>query len=216
MQKFLPVSSPKSCLLSTLFLPLLAVGSQIQIASAQTLTTLVNFNMSNGTYPTNLVQGNDGNFYGTTSYGGTFDNGTVFKMIPSGTLTTLLNFDYTNGANPYGGLRQGSDGNFYGTTEHGGSSGDGTVFRMTPTGTITTLFNFTGPDGAYPDGTLVQGIDGYFYGTTSGGGSNSSPVCLSGGVRYCVQDNPHRLPHHPGQFQFHQWGNSPCGIGAGS
>ena len=58
-------------------------------ATAQTLTTLVNFSGANGDTPEfgNLVQGTDGNFYGTTYYGGANNGGTVFKVSPAGALT---------------------------------------------------------------------------------------------------------------------------------
>ena len=71
-----------------------------------------------------LVQGSDGNFYGTTYDGGTNGYGTVFKISTNGVLTSLHSFTGTNdGANPYAGLVQGSDGNFYGTTYSGGTNG---------------------------------------------------------------------------------------------
>src|SRR6266851_5007526 len=82
-----------------------------------------------------VVQGNDGNFYGTTSRGGASEFGTVFKLTPDGTLTTLSVFNGTNGISPSG-LVQGDDGSFYGTTSRGGvtfaasSSGWGTVFQI--------------------------------------------------------------------------------------
>jgi len=128
-----------------------------------------------------LVQGSDGNFYGTTGGGGANGYGTVFKMTPAGALTTLVNFTddgATNkGAEPRAGLVLGSDGNFYGTTQGGGASGFGTVFKMTPAGALTTLVEFTGNGatnaGSGPTAGLVQSIDdGNFYGTTSGGGAN--------------------------------------------
>ena len=80
-----------------------------------------------------LVQGSDGNFYGTTQSGGTNGGeGTVFKISPNGALTTLYSFTGGNdGASPQAGLVQGSDGNFYGTTVNGGQGGAGTVFRLT-------------------------------------------------------------------------------------
>ena len=94
---------------------------------AQTFTTLVNFNGTDGENPfyTSLVQGTDGNLYGTTPYGGANDAGTVFKMTPSGTLTTLYSFcaqsGCADGETPQTGLVLGTDGNFYGTTYAGGS-----------------------------------------------------------------------------------------------
>src|ERR1017187_2185978 len=91
-------------------------------SSAQTLTTLDSFNGTDGIAPAaTLVQGTDGNFYGTTSSGGANGNfGTVFKVAPDGTLTTLYNFcsqaNCVDGANPQASLLLGKDGNFYGTT----------------------------------------------------------------------------------------------------
>ena len=125
-------------------------------------------------YPTvALVQGNDGNFYGTTEYGGTNNNGTVFRVTPVGVLTTLVGFNGTNGTHPAAGLVQGNDGNFYGTAASGGPDGNkGTVYQMTPTGRMTTLVYFNGTNGSYPLAGLVQGIDGDFYGTTVSGGAN--------------------------------------------
>ena len=84
-----------------------------------------------------LVQGADGNFYGTTTEGGTNGDGAVFSLTTNGTLTTLFSFEGTNGSFPSATLIQGGDGNFYGTTTYGGvgydglySSGNGTVFRL--------------------------------------------------------------------------------------
>jgi uncharacterized repeat protein (TIGR03803 family) len=102
-----------------------------------------------------LVQGTNGNLYGTTSSGGASGYGTVFRITTNGTLTTLVSFDYnSNGADPYAGLVQGSDGNFYGTTEYGGANGMGIAFRMTSDGTFTNLFSFAGTDGASPQAVL--------------------------------------------------------------
>ncbi len=119
-----------------------------------------------------LLLAADGNFYGTTEYGGSSGDGTVFKLTPSGAFTVLVNFNFTDGANPYAGLIQGNDGNFYGTTYGGGSSGDGTVFKLTPAGALLTLVNFNGTNGANPLAGLIQDDDGNFYGTTHGGGSS--------------------------------------------
>jgi uncharacterized repeat protein (TIGR03803 family) len=126
-------------------------------------------------YPSaGLVQGSDGNFYGTTEYGGTSGNGTVFQVTTNGTLATLVSFNGTNGSHPVAALVQGSDGNFYGTTEFGGTNGNsGTVFQMTPAGVLTTLVSFNGTNGSHPAAALVQGSDGNLYGTTILGGTNN-------------------------------------------
>ncbi len=124
-----------------------------------------------------LIQGSDGNFYGTTQSGGAGNNGTVFKMNASGTVTTLQSFAGSDGAQPYAGLVEGSDGNFYGTTVYGGAADNGTVFKMDSSGVVTTLHSFAGSDGAFPIAGLIQGSDGNFYGTTfRGGASNNGTV----------------------------------------
>jgi uncharacterized repeat protein (TIGR03803 family) len=82
-----------------------------------TLTTLVHFDGTNGLLPqAGLVQGSDGNFYGTTTDGGIYGLGTVFQMTPNGTLTTLVHLDGTNGLLSQARLVQGSDGHLYGAT----------------------------------------------------------------------------------------------------
>jgi uncharacterized repeat protein (TIGR03803 family) len=127
---------------------------------AQTFTTLRNFDGKNGAYPcAGLVQGANGNLYGTTHYGGTIDVcsnsfgdgcGAVFKITPSGTLTAIHSFDGTDGEALSSVLVQAANGDFYGTTYEGGSHGIGTVFKITPGGMLTTLHSFDGGDGGLP------------------------------------------------------------------
>jgi uncharacterized repeat protein (TIGR03803 family) len=147
----------------------------LPVPGAVIFTNLVSFNTSgsNGTSPyAGLIQGKDGNFYGTTSAGGPGGGGTLFRMTPLGTLTNLVSFNTNNGAEPIAGLIQGLDGNFYGTTYIGGSNNFGTVFRVTTNGMLTTLVTFAYTNGAWPIAGLIQGLDGNFYGTTSIGGTN--------------------------------------------
>jgi uncharacterized repeat protein (TIGR03803 family) len=115
-----------------------------------------------------LVQGNDGNFYGTTTAGGPEAYGTVFRITPAGDLTNLWAFDDgPNGGAPEATLALGVDGNFYGTATHGGTYNYGTIFRISPCGEFTNLWTFTGGvDGGEPSGALLQGSDGNFYGVT--------------------------------------------------
>ncbi len=146
-------------------------------AQAQTFTTLHGFDGTDGDNATTagLIRATDGNLYGTTNGGGANNDGTVFKITPSGTLTTLHSFDDTDGAVPWGRLVQATNGNFYGTTTNGGSGGCGcgTVFKITPSGTLTTLHSFSnGTDGGYPYAGLFQATNGDFYGTVENGGAN--------------------------------------------
>jgi len=149
------------------------------ISSAQTFTTLANFDYPNGVRPDfmSLVQGPDGNFYGTTPLGGAYGSyGTIFGITPEGTMTTLHSFDGTDGSGATSGLVLATDANFYGTTAQGGVAGyAGTVFKITLDGTLTTLHNFCAEpdcsDGEQPDAALVQGSNGDFYGTTQTGGA---------------------------------------------
>jgi uncharacterized repeat protein (TIGR03803 family) len=120
-----------------------------------------------------LVQDAAGFLYGTTSAGGAFGFGTLFRISTTGQFTNLVTFDSTNGASPKAGLVQGSDGNFYGTTSAGGISGAGTIFRLMPAGLFSTVYNFTNhADGRAPMAALTLAADGNFYGTASLGGSN--------------------------------------------
>lgn len=130
-----------------------------------------------------LVQGEDGNLYGTT--GG--NNGTIFKLTPAGALTSLYTFcsqaNCADGSYPnHAGLVQATDGNFYGTTQGGGNpvcmyypySGCGTVYRITPSGNLTTVYSFDGGDGWGPEFGVMQATNGTLYGTTSDLTNNGS------------------------------------------
>lgn len=162
-----------------------ANGTIFKIATNGALTSLFLFKGTNGNWPVGrLALGNDGNFYGTTFYGGNgftgaqSGNGTVFKYSTNGVFNVLCYFNGTNGSRLLSGLTLGNDGNFYGTTEFGGSnyitgngnSGNGTVFQITTNGVLTTLAYFNGTNGSLPLAGLIQGPDNNFYGTTRGGG----------------------------------------------
>ena len=156
-------------------------GTVFKISTTGALTSFYSFTGGNdGANPAvALAQGSDGNFYGTTSAGGTNGDGTVFKISTTGTLTTLHSFGGTDGEFPDAGLVQGSDGYFFGTT-CGASDGGivdpffpepGTVFKISANGALTSLYSFTGGSaGANPQAGLVQGSDCSFYGTTFSGG----------------------------------------------
>jgi uncharacterized repeat protein (TIGR03803 family) len=118
-----------------------------------------------------LVQGTNGNLYGTTEAVGTNLYGAIFMLTQSGDYTNLVVFNSTNGAVPQGPLFLSTDGNFYGTTAQGGSGNRGTLFRMTHAGVLTTLVKFAGTNGSNPIGGVVLGPHGYYYGTASSGGA---------------------------------------------
>ena len=114
------------------------------------------------------------NLYGTAQAGGANDDGTVFKLAPSGELTVLHAFGGADGAHPDAGLIMDSTGNLYGTTENGGSADGGTVFKIDSSGTETVLHSFTGhPDGRAPTASLIMDTQQNLYGTTERGGTLS-------------------------------------------
>jgi uncharacterized repeat protein (TIGR03803 family) len=154
---------------------------------AQTLTTLASFDEPTtgvDPYLMSLVQGFDGNFYGTASGGGANSGGTVFEVTPGGTLSTVYSFcaqaNCADGRLPVAGLVLATDGNFYGTTAAGGANDRGTAFEITPDGVLTTLYSFCTQtncaDGGPPFAGLLQAADGNFYGTTVNGGK-IGPSC---------------------------------------
>jgi uncharacterized repeat protein (TIGR03803 family) len=160
------------------------------VLPAQTFTSLFSFDGTDGVGAWGtLIQATDGNFYGTTVAGGTFNSGTVFKITRDGTLTTLYSFcsegsPCLDGNGPQKGVIQAADGNFYGTTYGGGATGSGTVFKITPDGTLTTLYSFC-PQGDCPSfapSGLIQATDGNFYGTTLGGSAGSACFMFSCGI----------------------------------
>jgi uncharacterized repeat protein (TIGR03803 family) len=154
---------------------------------AQTFTTLHSFGGADGDSPVSaLVQGTNGNLYGTTLFGGANARcaastcGTAFKITTSGRLTILYNFcsqggfQCTDGANPQAAVIQATNGNLYGTTFYGGAKGYGTIFKITPGGALTILHNFKGTNSARPYAGLVQAADGNLFGTTTAGGADNA------------------------------------------
>jgi uncharacterized repeat protein (TIGR03803 family) len=173
-------------------------GVVFELTPAGKLTVLYSFckeaNCADGYQPSGmLAQAANGNFYGTTRYGGVNYGGTAFELTPTGKLTILHKFcSQTNckdGSNPLEGLVQGTDGNFYGTTYAGGTAqsalcnGCGTAFEIAPGGKLSTLYNFCSrtncTDGALPTQALMQAPNGTFYGITDFGGANLG--CINGG-----------------------------------
>jgi uncharacterized repeat protein (TIGR03803 family) len=197
-------------------------GTIYKIGTGGKLTSLYNFcsqtNCADGQNPYSvLVQAANGDFYGTTLYGGNIGTcvgnqgcGVAYKITPNGTFTAIYSFcslgNCADGEFPAGGLVLGNDGALYGVTQTGGptvgcSRGCGTVYKITPGGKLTTLYDFCSAsecvDGVGPDAALLLGRDGNFYGTTTGGGNAGRGVAFeitpSGNLTvlysFCAQSN---------------------------
>jgi uncharacterized repeat protein (TIGR03803 family) len=154
-------------------------GAVFELTSSGTEKLLWSFeNGTDGANPVGgVVLGKMATLYGTTSSGGMYGSGTVFKVTLSGSEMVIHSFanNDMDGVTPYAGLVMDKLGNLYGTTVAGGGTGgvSGIVFEMTPSGAETILHNFgaTG-DGAFPWGGLVFDKSGNLYGTTLDGGAN--------------------------------------------
>jgi len=158
------------------------------VSHAQTFTTLMQLNGTNGGWATSaLVQGANGNLWGATESFGKYGFGTLFEIAPRGQLTDVHDFcsptSCTEGTNPNAPLLLASDGNLYGTTNGGpGDTTGGTIFKITASGQIVTMYTFCSQanctDGIGP-GALIQGRNGALYGTTAAGGT-AGPNCFIG------------------------------------
>ncbi len=166
-------------------------GTVFKMTPAGAVTILHRFNVAVGEgfgpYAP-PIQGRDGNFYGTTGYGGAIGfgkgDGTIYRITPSGTFTTLYTFAYDpvlgthpQGSFPLAPLIQGADGALYGTANTGGDVGEslhGTVFKVTTDGVVSTVYAFDYTHGSNPYGPVTQGTDGNLYGTTVYGGTFGS------------------------------------------
>jgi uncharacterized repeat protein (TIGR03803 family) len=150
-------------------------GTIFKIDATGNLTTLYSFGAfaNDGELPfAELIRDAEGNLYGTTPFGGAYQQGTVFKVDTSGNETQLHSFSGADGALPFGGLVRDSAQNLYGTTYEGGTSNNGTVFMLNGSGTETVLHSlFAG----HPSATLLLNA-GYLYGTSSDGGNKKSGV----------------------------------------
>jgi len=146
-------------------------GEVFKLTSAGVLSVVYSFmGAADGGNPYNVIEGSDGNFYGTTNYD------TIFKLTSSGTLTTLVTLN--GNSIPMAPLVEGPDGNFYGTTVNGGANSAGTIYRITPGGTFTTLYTFggTATDPGSPTSALIVGSDGNLYGAAPGNLDSNTTV----------------------------------------
>lgn len=146
-----------------------------------------------------LIQGSNGNFYGTTRGVGTPHGGGVFQMTPDGTLTSLHHLNGTSdGDYVTAGVVEATDGNFYGAAEEGGindnyncGTGCGTLFRASATGSFSVLYSFDFTSGYFPVSIPFQHTNGTLYGDTYWGGMTGGICAPFGcGVFYSLEDLP--------------------------
>jgi uncharacterized repeat protein (TIGR03803 family) len=135
-------------------------GVVFRMARNGSLTNLVSFTgLADGSHPAaELLQSSDGNLYGTTSDGGSFGVGTVFRLTPAGGLTTIAQFDGFNGANPEAPLLEGQDGSIYGVTPNGGPENEGLIFRLTIPSSPPILTSQPAGTNIYAGSTLTLGV----------------------------------------------------------
>jgi uncharacterized repeat protein (TIGR03803 family) len=118
-----------------------------------------------------------GNLFSTTTFGGAYNRGTIFKMTPSGVISILHSFSGADGTIPSAATpHMTQDGFFYGVTTYGGARGLGTLYRFNSNGVFSKLYDFDGTTGANPGAGLKIAGDGNLYGTTGKGGLNNSGV----------------------------------------
>jgi uncharacterized repeat protein (TIGR03803 family) len=146
-------------------------GSFFKLTPDGTFTTLYSFTGGDdGSVPVaDLIQASDGNFYGTTGFGGTQGSGTVFSVTPAGALTTLHSFDFhVDGESTIAPLTQVPDGSFYGVNSIDGPSSNGTMFHLVVSGVpplpapsqllnISTRMLVLGGDNVLIGGFIVTG-----------------------------------------------------------
>lgn len=149
------------------------VGQIVRITPAGAVSKLVDFTVAPGCAGeySPLVEGRDGNLYGTSMCTGDADkDGRVYRITPGGSLVDVIVFNGQLGKFPTG-LTLARDGSFYGTTRLGGAYGQGTIFQLSAAGELKIIYSFQDSEGHYPMAPVIEGADGNLYGTTSQGGA---------------------------------------------
>jgi uncharacterized repeat protein (TIGR03803 family) len=165
-------------------------GVIFKLTAAGQFTVLHNFANTDGSHPYGpIIQASDGNFYGTTRYGGLNGEGVVYKITPAGLYKVLYNFTAAGGAGaqPTAGLVQATDGKFYGAvpvlTSHD------ILYQITSAGTYKNVYTSTSATGVFPFVSMFQNTNGILYGDTAGGGTAS--LCRGCGVAYSLNAGLH-------------------------
>ncbi len=171
------------------------VGTIFKLTPSGTFNVIhaMNSTTGGGASYGSLTEGKDGNLYGITYNGGSFSNGTIFKIKTDGTFTVLKHLKAaTDGGASQSDLIQASDNNFYGTCYNGGTLGYGTIFKISTAGVFTVVKNFSySTDGGNPYDGLMQNTDGNFYGITRAGGSKGA-----GAIYKLTQAGVYSVIHH--------------------
>jgi uncharacterized repeat protein (TIGR03803 family) len=154
-----------------------------QGATYEVVSSFDHLSFPGGREPSSLRQATDGTFYGTTAFGGLFDDGVLFQMDVTGVVTPLHSFFDAEGSQPFG-LVRASNGRFYGLTERGGQFGHGTVFTFTPGSAPATVHAFSNDD--FSPGTIPSQVpwavdlfaagDGNVYGLMGGGITDNGTI----------------------------------------
>ncbi|MHA3773420.1 DUF7453 family protein [Verrucomicrobiota bacterium sgz303538] len=169
------------------------LGTVFRMSSGGTVTTLYSFSTGAGgnTPRTELIDGKDGFYYGTTTLGGAIGAGTIFRISPTGDYTVVHDLAEGEGCSPTSELSLGTDGKFYGTAYSDFENGKGTIYSLSKSGEFQVIRRFSGADGANPNGGIAFGRDGCIYGTTQRGGQYGVGV-----VYRIAPDGGYNVVHH--------------------
>jgi uncharacterized repeat protein (TIGR03803 family) len=173
-------------------------GVIYQITPAGTYKVVYAFCGSQNSCPTGenpmaILQDASGNFFGTTTFGGTKGFGTVFEFTSTNQYKVLHSFLGNDGSDPTSGLTLASNGSLYGVTQGGGGAHVGNIFKVTSAGVFKSIYVFRVDQGYDPFYSLFQGTNGNLYGATAYG---PAPCCygtlfsLSDGIRPLVETVP--------------------------